>query len=111
MASQRTADPAGADHPTADEAHPTAEAAEGPQPSAESGKPGKLLYGALLGCCGALIAGCLSFTPSLLPRGGIVQGLIWGITAAIGYGLGVLAAWIWRASGCLAGSAARPRSW
>ena len=31
------------------------------------------------------------------PRGGIVQGLVWGITAAIGYGLGVLAAWIWRA--------------
>ena len=90
MASQRTADPAGADQPTA-------EAAEGPQPSAESGKPRKLLYVTLPGCCGALIAGCLSFTPSLLPRGGIVQGLIWGITAAIGYGLGVLAAWIWRA--------------
>jgi uncharacterized membrane protein len=39
----------------------------------------------------------LSFTPSLLPRGGIVQGLVCGITAAIGYGLGVLAAWVWRA--------------
>jgi uncharacterized membrane protein len=57
----------------------------------------KLLYITLPGCWGALIAGCLSFTPSLLPRGGIVQGLIWGITAAIGYGLGVFAAWIWRA--------------
>ncbi len=39
----------------------------------------------------------MSFTPSLLPRGGIVQGLVCGITAAIGYGLGVLAAWVWRA--------------
>ena len=92
VASQRTADPAGADQPTAVEAQPAAEAAE-----AEPGKPRKLLYVTLPGCCGALIAGCLSFTPSLLPRGGIVQGLVWGITAAIGYGLGVLAAWIWRA--------------
>jgi uncharacterized membrane protein len=51
----------------------------------------------LPGCWGALITGCFSFTPSLLPRSGIIQGVIWGITAAIGYGLGVLAAWIWRA--------------
>ena len=57
----------------------------------------RLLYLTLPGCWGALIVGSLAFTPSLLPRGGIVQGLIWGITAAIGYGLGVLGAWIWRA--------------
>ena len=31
---------------------------------------------------------CLSLTPSLLPRGGFIQGLVCGITAAIGYGLG-----------------------
>ena len=37
----------------------------------------------------ALIFACLSFTPSLLPRSGIIQGLVCGITAAIGYGLGV----------------------
>ncbi|MGZ4485579.1 MAG: alpha/beta hydrolase [Nocardioidaceae bacterium] len=43
-----------------------------------------------------MLLGCLSFTPSLLPRGGIIQGLVWGITAAIGYGLGVLLAAIWR---------------
>ena len=60
---------------------------------------------------GALIAGCLSFTPSLLPRGGIVQGLIWGITAAIGYGLGVLAAWIWRAFADRNPRRPRRRSW
>ena len=30
----------------------------------------------LPGCWGALIFACLSFTPSLLPRGGIVQGLV-----------------------------------
>ena len=61
------------------EAPPAVPAPETPQPSPEPGKPRKLLYVTLPGCWGALIAGCLSFTPSLLPRGGIVQGLIWGI--------------------------------
>jgi uncharacterized membrane protein len=56
-----------------------------------------LLYVTLPGCWGAVIFGYLSFTPSLLPRGGIIQGVVFGITAAIGYGLGVLAASIWRA--------------
>jgi uncharacterized membrane protein len=51
----------------------------------------------LPGSWGALVLGCLSFTPSLLPRGGLLQGLVWGISAAIGYGLGVLVGWVWRA--------------
>ncbi len=51
----------------------------------------------LPGLWGALVFSCLSFTPSLLPRSGVTQGLVWGITGAIGYGLGVLAAAIWRA--------------
>ena len=76
---------------------PPAVAAEGPEPSPAPGKPRRLLFVTLPGCWGALIFACLSFTPSLLPRGGIVQGLVWGITAAIGYGLGVVAAWVWRA--------------
>ncbi len=33
---------------------------------------------------------CLSLTPSLLPRSWLLQGLISGINAAIGYGLGVV---------------------
>lgn len=33
---------------------------------------------------------CLSLTPSLLPRDWLTGGLIGGITAAIGYGIGVL---------------------
>ncbi|KOU28847.1 membrane protein [Streptomyces sp. WM6368] len=49
------------------------------------------------GCWGALLLACLSFTPSLLPRGGVLQGLVCGISAAIGYGLGVVAAVVWRA--------------
>ena len=81
----------------------TPAAAESPQPppagreSPAAGRPRKLLYVTLPGCWGALIFSCLSFTPSLLPRGGLTQGVVWGITAAIGYGLGVVAAWIWRA--------------
>jgi uncharacterized membrane protein len=77
----------------------------------EPGKHRRLLYGTLPGCWGALIAGCLSFTPSLLPRGGVVQGLIWGITGVIGYGLGVLAAWIWRAFADREPRRPRRRSW
>lgn len=44
----------------------------------------------------ALIFACLAFTPSLLPRPALFQGAVTGIDAAIGYGLGVLGAWVWR---------------
>jgi len=77
----------------------------------KAGKHRKLLYLTLPGCWGALIVGCFSFTPSLLPRSGIIQGAIWGITAAIGYGLGVLAAWIWRAVADRDPRPPRRRSW
>ena len=111
-AGQSAADPAGVGQPPgAVKAPPVVAAAEGSQPSPQPGKPRRLLYVTLPGCWGALIAGCLSFTPSLLPRGGIVQGLIWGITAAIGYGLGVLAAWIWRAFADREPRRPRRRSW
>ncbi|HZB18531.1 MAG TPA: alpha/beta-hydrolase family protein [Blastococcus sp.] len=45
------------------------------------------------GTLSALLFGCASLTPSLLPRGWVLQGLIAGITAAIGYGVGVTVAW------------------
>src|SRR4051795_1311522 len=48
------------------------------------------------GAVGALLLGCSSLTPSLLPRGWLLQGLITGITAAIGYGAGVTVAWFVR---------------
>ncbi|RMI43119.1 alpha/beta hydrolase [Streptomyces triticirhizae] len=38
----------------------------------------------------------LSLTPSLVPRPWYYQGVIGGITAAIGYGLGALISWIYR---------------
>jgi len=49
------------------------------------------------GVWGALVFACLSFTPSLLPRSGLIQGIVAGVTAAIGYGVGVLLAVVWRA--------------
>jgi uncharacterized membrane protein len=51
----------------------------------------------LPGAWSALLFACLSFTPSLLPRSSVVQGVVCGITAAIGYGVGVVVAWGWRA--------------
>ncbi|MFI5999692.1 alpha/beta-hydrolase N-terminal domain-containing protein [Streptomyces sp. NPDC051366] len=71
-----------------------------PVPPSEEPAPRKhrwLPHLTLPGCWGALLLACLSFTPSLLPRGGVLQGLICGISAAIGYGLGVVAAYVWRA--------------
>jgi uncharacterized membrane protein len=107
-AGSRTADPVEAgQRPPATGAVPAAETAAGPRPA--PGKPRKLLYVTLPGCWGALIFACLSFTPSLLPRGGVIQGLVSGITAAIGYGLGVLAASIWRAFADR--EPRRPRRW
>jgi uncharacterized membrane protein len=111
-AGQGAARPVGAGQPPgAAGVSPAVATAEVPRPPAEPGKLRKLLYVTLPGCWGALIVGCLSFTPSLLPRDGIVQGLIWGITAAIGYGLGVLAAWIWRAFADRDARHPRRRSW
>jgi uncharacterized membrane protein len=93
---------------------PGAAVVEGTQSSptpAKPLKPRKLLYATLPGCWGALVFGCLSFTSSLLPRGGIVQGVVFGITAAIGYGLGVWAASIWRAFADRDARQPRHRSW
>jgi uncharacterized membrane protein len=101
---------AAADQPPAAAAAPPAvAAAEGPQPTAKPGKSRKLFYATLPGAWGALLFACLSFTPSLLPRGGLIQGVVWGITAAIGYGLGVWAASIWRAFADR--DPRRPRRW
>ncbi|WP_250036877.1 alpha/beta hydrolase [Paractinoplanes maris] len=49
-----------------------------------------------LGLAGALVFFCASLTPSLLPRGWLFQGVIGGLLAAVGYGLGVLGGWLGR---------------
>lgn len=38
----------------------------------------------------------LSLLPSMLPKGGVTQGVVVGITFMFGYGLGVAGHWIWR---------------
>jgi len=83
--------------------------AEAETSRSQRGRLRRQLHVTLPGCWGALIFACLSFTPSLLPRGGVLQGLVCGIDAAIGYGLGVLAASIWRAFADR--EARRPRPW
>ncbi|MFF8375858.1 alpha/beta hydrolase [Streptomyces sp. NPDC015661] len=81
------------------------------EPAAGTGKRRRSLHLTVPGCWGALVLACLSFTPSLLPRGGILQGLICGISAAIGYGLGVVAAYVWRAFADREARSASHRSW
>jgi uncharacterized membrane protein len=49
------------------------------------------------GVWGAVVFACLSFTPSLLPRTGVIQGIVWGVTAAVGYGVGLVLAVVGRA--------------
>ncbi|HET6651244.1 MAG TPA: alpha/beta-hydrolase family protein [Nocardioides sp.] len=60
-----------------------------------AGLPQRLHYD-LPGAWVALVFALLSFTPSLLPRPPEFQGLLVGINSAIGYGLGVVGAWVWR---------------
>ncbi len=65
----------------------------------------------LPGASVAVVFACLSFTPSLLPRSGVLQGAVCGISGAIGYGLGVLGAWVWRAFADRDARPARPGAW
>jgi uncharacterized membrane protein len=48
------------------------------------------------GLTGALIFYCLSLTPSLLPRAWYLQAVMSAVTAAIGYGVGLLIGWLLR---------------
>ncbi|GGE55313.1 membrane protein [Agaricicola taiwanensis] len=50
-----------------------------------------LTVGILLGS----LAFAASLTPSLIPRSYLVQGVLSGISAALGYGAGVLGYWLW----------------
>jgi uncharacterized membrane protein len=76
---------------------PGSSAVDRPDDGAAPGRFRRQLHATVPGCWGALLFACLSFTPSLLPRDGLLQGIVCGVTAAIGYGLGVLAASICRA--------------
>src|SRR5215213_5708058 len=64
-------------------------------PTAAAGR--RRLWYTLPGAWVALGFACLAFTPSLLARSALLQGVVCGISAAIGYGVGVAGAWMWRA--------------
>jgi uncharacterized membrane protein len=89
----------------------TAAKASTAEPPAKPRRQRKLLYVTLPGCWGALVFACLSFTPSLLPRGGLLQGILCGISGSIGYGVGVLAASVWRAFADRDARHPRPSAW
>ena len=82
-----------------------------PEREPRVGRLRRWLHFTLPGCWGAVLFAALSFTPSLLPRGGFIQGLVCGITASIGYGLGVLGAWLWRAFADREPRPPKPWSW
>ncbi|MDN5852862.1 MAG: alpha/beta-hydrolase family protein [Actinomycetia bacterium] len=65
----------------------------------------------LPGAAFAVLFGCLSFTPSLLPRSALFQGVVTGINAAIGYAVGLMLAWLWREFADRDAREPRPRSW
>jgi uncharacterized membrane protein len=65
----------------------------------------------LPGAWAATVFACLAFTPSLLPRSPAFQGVVCGISAAIGYGLGVAGAWVWRAFADRDPRPPRPGAW
>jgi uncharacterized membrane protein len=65
----------------------------------------------LPGAWAAMVFAALSFTPSLLPRSGLFQGAVAGISAATGYALGVAGAWLWRQFADRPARAPRRRSW
>jgi uncharacterized membrane protein len=63
------------------------------QPKPRLRQLGPLSYG---GVVGALVFFGFSLTPSLLPRSPLLQGLVSGISIAVGYGVGALLFWIGR---------------
>ena len=73
----------------------SASTSEGDDPGQKQ-RPVRWYHFSLPGAWVALIFTCLAFTPSLVPRPGPFQGAVCGITAAIGYGLGVIGAFVWR---------------
>ena len=101
------------DNPVPDPSGSREESVETDRPDAPvSGTSGRRRFRYTLpGSWVAVIFVCLSFTPSLVPRPGAFQGLVGGITGAIGYGLGVLGARVWREFADRPDRSPRPRSW
>jgi uncharacterized membrane protein len=94
---------------------PTGTAGDADQVEPEAGDaraPGRRRFRYTLpGAWVALVFACLAFTPSLLPRSALLQGVVCGISAAIGYGVGVAGAWAWRAFADRDPRPPRPGAW
>ncbi len=83
-----------------------------PEPSPPTAATGRRRFRYTLpGAWVALAFACLAFTPSLLPRTALLQGVVCGISAAIGYGVGVAGAWTWRAFADRDPRPPRPGAW
>jgi uncharacterized membrane protein len=96
----------------ADDAGPKAEAAGAePEASPPQAAGRRRFRYTLPGAWVALVFACLAFTPSLLPRSAVLQGVVCGISAAIGYGVGVVGAWTWRAFADRDQRPPRPGAW
>ncbi|TKV60343.1 hypothetical protein FDO65_01080 [Nakamurella flava] len=89
---------------------PAAPPGDGPRPAAGRARA-RWLTLTLPGLWGAVLVGALSFTPSLLPRPGLVQGATFGLTAVLGYGVGLVVAWVWRQFPDRAARTPRRSSW
>ena len=83
-----------------------------PEPSPPTAAAGRRRFRYTLpGAWVAVVFACLAFTPSLLPRSALLQGVVCGISAAIGYGVGVIGAWTWRAFADRDPRPVRPGAW
>jgi uncharacterized membrane protein len=71
------------------------EAAPAPEPKS-TGRPWWVRRYTFTGTAVGLIFIFFSMTPSLLPRTALFQGLVSGVSGAIGYGLGVFSVWLVR---------------
>src|SRR5947209_5734108 len=78
------------------EAAPEAPEARQPHEPHPPENPWWVRHYTFMGTAVGLVFIWFSMTPSLLPRGALFQGLVSGISGAIGYGLGVFAVWLVR---------------
>ena len=77
------------------EAAESATPAAGPEPK-PARRPWWVRRYTFTGTAVGLLFIWFSMTPSLLPRTALFQGLVSGVSGAIGYGLGVFAVWLVR---------------
>ncbi|MCV7102404.1 alpha/beta hydrolase [Mycobacterium palustre] len=94
---------------TAREQQAAPEVAEPPARARRAGRPWWARHYTFMGTAIGLVFIWFSLTPSLLPRGAVFQGLVSGISGAIGYGVGVFAVWLYRYLWSKASSPAAPR--